>query len=347
MKALIYYGPKDIRMEERPMPECGEHDVIVKVARAGICGSDLKAYLYDGMSVGILYNGQFGHDGQFGHEMVGTVYQVGSKCKEIKAQDRVFINPTSCKRNGMMGCDIADAFSEYVLVEEAAYGYNLLKLADDISFDEAVVIEPLAVGTHGKNCIHVKPHENVVIYGAGTIGLCTLNAVLAIGCQKPVVVDMNRERLLLAKKMGAVIYHPEEQEDLEDFLKKQFGVAVNPFGFEKPDVDAFIDCAGAGNVLGQIINVAKETARIAVVAIYKHPIELDAAAVLAGRLTLQGSCGYEMPDIIEAFHNINSGRTQTPEIVTNHFKHTDFIEAFEMAADPLSGAIKVVIDYEE
>lgn len=345
MKALIYYGTGKLKMEERPVPETGSKDVLVKVARAGICGSDLTAYLADGMKVGILYKGQFGHDGQFGHEMAGTVEKVGEDVKDVHPGDRVFVNPTVCKRNGMLGCDIAGAFSEYVLVEDAAYGYNLMKLADDVSFDEAVVIEPLAVGTHGKNCIDVKPHENVVVFGAGTIGLCTLNAVLAVGCQKPVVVDMNQERLKLAREMGAAAYHPDMGE-LKEFLQRHFGAVANPFGMMNPDVDAFIDCAGARPIIGQIIGLAKEKARIAVVAVYKADIEISAATLLSSQLTLKGSCGFEQADLVEAFHNINTHRTSAPQIVTHHFAHKDAAEAFRFAADPKSGAIKVVIDYE-
>ncbi len=345
MKALIYYGTGKLKIEDRPIPEIGSKDVLVKVARAGICGSDLTAYLSDGMKVGILYKGQFGHDGQFGHEMTGTVEKVGEDVKEVHPGDRVFVNPTVCKKNGMLGCDIAGAFSEYVQVEDAAYGYNLMKLADDVSFDEAVVIEPLAVGTHGKNCIHVKPHENVVIFGAGTIGLCTLNAVLAVGCQKPVVVDMNRERLALAKKMGADVYHPDMGE-LKEFLQKHFGTVINPFGMPNPDVDAFIDCAGAGSIIDQIIGLAKEKARVAVVAVYKTNIEISAATLLSSQLTIKGSCGFEREDLVEAFQNINTHRTTVPQIVTHHFAHADAVEAFRFAADPKSGAIKVVIDYE-
>lgn len=345
MRALIYYGPKDVRMEDRPMPACGPKDVIVKVARAGICGSDLTAYLRDGMSVGILRKGQFGHDGQFGHEMVGTVYQVGAECQDIREGDRVFVNPTVCKRSGMLGCDIAGAFSEYVSVEDAAYGYNLMKLAEDVSFDEAVVIEPLAVGTHGKNCIGVQPHEKVVIYGAGTIGLCALTAVTAVGCVQPVVVDMNPSRLELAKEMGAAIFQPGEDRDIADYLSHHFGSVRNPFGMSHPDVDAFIDCAGAGSILPQIIGMAKESARISVVAIYKKPVELDAAVLLSSRLTLQGSCGYDHPDVIEAYQNVNQKRTGISRIVTHHFPHEEAAEAFRFAADPQSGAIKVVIDF--
>lgn len=345
MKALIYYGTGKLKMEDRPVPETGSRDVLVKVARAGICGSDLTAYLADGMKVGILYRGQFGHDGQFGHEMVGTVEKVGSEVKDVQPGDRVFVNPTLCKRNGMLGCDIAGAFSEYVLVEDAAYGYNLMKLFDDVSFDEAVVIEPLAVGTHGKNCINVKPHENIVIFGAGTIGLCTLNSVLAVGCQKPVVVDMNKDRLKLAEKMGAAAYHPD-MGDLKEFLQNHYGAVVNSFGMPNPDVDAFIDCAGARPIVNQIIGMAKEKARIAVVAVYKTDIEISAAVLLSSQLTIKGSCGFEQADLIEAFHNINTHRTAAPEIVTHHFAHKDAVEAFRFAADPKSGAIKVVIDYD-
>lgn len=347
MKALIYYGPKDIRLEERAIPEPGPKDVLIKVKRAGICGSDLTAYLYDGMGVGILRNGQFGHDGQFGHEMAGIVDSVGCEVEGIQTGDRVFVNPTTCKKNGMLGCDIAGAFSEYVLVEEAAYGNNLLKLADDVSFDEAVVVEPLSVGTHGKNCIQVRPHEHIVIYGAGTIGLCVLNAVLAVGCQKPVVVDLNPKRLELAERMGAVAFRNGKDADLKDFLMTHFGTAVNPFGLVNPDVDAFIDCAGGGPVLEETVQMAKKGARISVVAIYKKPVELPVAQILSGEMTLRGSCGYEMSDIIEAFQNINAKRTKTPEIITHHFRHEQCLEAFAVAADPSSGAIKVVIDYEE
>ncbi len=344
MKALIYYGTGKLAIEERPVPEVGRNDVLVKVARAGICGSDLTAYLSDGMKVGILYKGQYGHDGQFGHEMAGTVEKAGEDVKGVQPGDRVFVNPTVCKRSGMLGCDIAGAFSEYVLVEDAAYGYNLMKLADDVSFDEAVVIEPLAVGTHGKNCIDVKPHENVVVFGAGTIGLCTINALLAVGCQKPVVVDMNKERLKLAKEMGVVAYHPD-MGSLKEFLQSHFGAVSNSFGMSSPDVDAYIDCAGARPIIGQIIGLAKEKARIAVVAVYKTDIEISAATLLSSQLTLKGSCGYEQSDVIEAFHNVNAHRTAVSQIVTHHFAHEDAAEAFKFAADPQSGAIKVVIDY--
>lgn len=345
MKALIYYGPKELKLEEVPTPVATGKDVLVKVERAGICGSDLTAYLHDGMGVGILRKGQFGHDGQFGHEMVGTVCQLGEEVEGIQVGDRVFINPTVAKRNGMMGCDIAGAFSEYTVVENARYGYNLFKLADDVTFDEAVVIEPLSVATHGKNCINVRPSDNVVIYGAGAIGLCTLSACLAMGCRKPVVVDMNEQRLELVEQLGGVGYCPNRDGSLMEFLVGQYGPVYTQFGQPRTNVDAFIDCAGAPPILSEIIGLAKSKTRISVVAVYKRPAEVDVAGLLSGEITLRGSCGFELADAVEAFNNVNGHRTGAPAIVTHHFRHADAVEAFAFAADPKNGAVKVVIDY--
>lgn len=345
MKALIYYGPKDIRLEERPVPHPDKTDVVVKVERAGICGSDITAYLYDGHSVGIFPKGEMGVDGQFGHEMVGTVSEIGSEIKDIKIGDRVFINPTTCKRNGMLGCDMAGAFSEYVLVEDAQYGNNLLHLDDSVSFDDAVITEPLAVGTHGKNCVDVKPYEHVAVYGAGTIGLCTLNALLAAGCTDPVIIDVNIDRLALAKEMGGVTFNPNQDGDLKEFLGGHFGTVTNPFTAQCVDVDVYIDCAGAPSILDEISGFAKNDARIAIVAVYKKPISFFGAPFSASRLLLKGSCGYDMPDIVEALNHVSARKTKVSQIVTHHFPHERAVEAFECAANASSGAIKVVIDY--
>lgn len=346
MKALIYYGPQSVKLEEIPMPIPGKKDVLVKIARAGICGSDLTAYRQDGLGVGILKKGQFGHDGQFGHEMVGTVYELGEEVEGIQVGDRVFINPTVCKKSGMLGCDIAGAFSEYVVVEEAKYGYNLFQLSDACSFDEAVIIEPLGVGTHGKNRIDVCPSDKVMIYGAGTIGLCTLSACLAAGCQKVVVSDVNEQRLQMVEKMGGIPYSHAKNGSLKQFLLELHGPVYDTFGQEKTAIDAFIDCAGVPSVLPEIITLAKEKSRIAIVAVYKRPAELNAAALLSNEMTLKGCCGYEMKDIMEAFHNVNQHQTKISEIVTHHFKQKDAEQAFAFAADVNTQGIKVVIDYE-
>ncbi len=346
MKALIYYGPKDIRLEEIPKPVAGPGDVIVKVMRAGICGSDIKAYLTDGASVGIFPKGTFDLDGQIGHEMVGVVDEVGNEVKGISIGDRVFVNPTICKRSGMMTCDMSGAFSEYVHVEDAAYGYNLLQLSDSTTFDEAVMTEPLSVATHGKNVAGIKPHEHVVIYGAGTIGLCALEACLSVGCKMPVVVDVNADRLKVVEELGGSSFNPTDGIAISDFLMEHFGCEINPFGDKKVDVDAYIDCAGAGSILDDIVKMSKPGARIAIVAVYKKPVTFDMVPFGSGQLTMRGFLGYENSDVLEAYNNIDQHRNHISRLVTHQFPIDRGVEAFETACDPASGAIKVVINYE-
>lgn len=346
VKALIYYGPGDIRMEERDKPTPGPRDVVVKVARAGICGSDLKAYLDDGHSVGILCKGEMGVDGQFGHEMVGTVCELGSDVKTIALNDRVFVNPMTCRKTGMLSCDMSGAFSEYVLVEEAAYGYNLRKLSENTSFDEAVLTEPLGVAIHGKNAAGVKPWENVVIFGAGTIGLCALQAAIASGCRRPVIVDHHANRLALAEKLGGVGFNSAEDPDVEAFLRDHFGYVVSPFMEKNVDVDVWLDCAGTGSILNDISRMSKSGARVAVLAVYRKPVELVMGPIGSHEIQISGTLGYTQNDITESCNIIERHGSSFSSVITHRFPHEKAVEAFQTAADKSTGAIKVIIDYD-
>ena len=339
MQALIYHGPKNLSLEERPYPVFTDKDVVVKIARAGICGTDLPAYLYDGKYVAIF------PECEFGHEMVGTVCEVGKNVTGVSIGDRVFINPMYCKKEGAYKTDTAGAFSEYVCVENAAYDYNLYHLDDSVSFDEAVVAEPFSVGTGGKNAVHTKPEEHVVIYGAGTIGLCCLNALIGMGCKQPVVVDINDARLALAEEMGAVGFNPAKG-DITEFLSKHFGTTRNVYGQAVGDVDVFVDCAGASSIPPEVLSICKNAARLSIVAVHKAPIEINFSAIMANNVEIKGSCGYNDADIREVLDNLNTHRTKISKIVTHHFPHCKAVEAFATAADPSTGAIKVVIDYE-
>lgn len=339
MKAGIYYGIKDIRVEEREKPIAGSHDVIVKLVRAGICGTDLTAYLYDGDAVSIFPNNEFGH------EMVGRIVEVGDKTTGLNVGDRVFINPTTCKKEGMLKCDMAGAFSEYVCVEDAKLDYNLFKLNDDVAFDEAVVIEPLSVGTHGKNVVKTKNDENVVIYGAGPIGLCTLSSLIATGIKNAVVIDFNDDRLKLVKEMGGTPLNPTK-EDRNTFLSKHFGNAYSHLGIEVPNVDVVIDCAGASSILQDYLMTCKKDSRFSVVAVAKDASQIYTSLIMSQEATVRGSCGYTIDDIKEAMDNVNNHKSNVGKIVTHHFTIEQLPEAFEFASNPANKSIKVVIDYE-
>lgn len=339
MKAGIYYGIKDVRVEEVDTPHAGENDVVVKLVRSGICGTDMTAYLYDGTAVSIFPNNQFGH------EMVGKIVEVGTSTTDFNVGDRVFVNPTTCKKEGMAMCDMAGAFSEYVCVENAQWDYNLFRLNDDVSFDEAVVIEPFSVGTHGKNVVNTKKEDHVVIYGAGPIGLCALSSLVGMGITNAVVIDFNDDRLSLVKEMGGTPLNPSK-EDRNTFLTKHFGTAYSHIGIPVPNVDVVIDCAGAGSILQEYLSTAKKDSRFSVVAVAKGASEIYSALIMSGEATIRGACGYTIDDIKESINNINHHKTQVDKIVTHHFPLNQLAEAFDFASHPENKSVKVVVDFE-
>ena len=342
MKGAIYHGEYDITIEELDYPECGPKDVILQVKRAGICGSDLSAWRStEGGNMAGIYE-----DFQMGHEMVGLIHEVGSDVTDIQVGDRVWVNPTRCKREGKIYCDVAGAFSEYVGVEDAAWGWNLHRLPDDVSWDEGVIIEPFAVGTHGKNRVCTKPDENVVIFGAGTIGLSALCAAVAQGNKNVVVSDVRDDRLEIVNKLGGVGFN-SATDSLFKFLKSHFGEVENPYGFGTvPNVDVFIDAAGAPPILETFAQCAKWQSRLSVLAVYKKNIPLDLSVLVGKQTEIYGACMYTDTDIAEVFDNITNHRTGIPSIVTHRFKHEDIVEAFKTADDIDTGAIKVIIDYD-
>ncbi|MBR3689837.1 MAG: alcohol dehydrogenase catalytic domain-containing protein, partial [Eggerthellaceae bacterium] len=174
---------------ERPDPVAGPDQVVVKVERAGICGSDVTAWIHDGTIVGVF------PDMEWGHEFAGVVEQVGSEVEGISVGDRVWVNPLLAKELGLMMADMCGAFSEKVLVEKAKLNYNLYLLPDSIPMEHAALIEPFCVGTHGKNRAKCKPGDHVVIYGAGPIGLCALSGLVGQGVENVVVLEQREERL--------------------------------------------------------------------------------------------------------------------------------------------------------
>lgn len=334
MKAAIYYGIGKVGVEERPDPKPGPKDVIVKTIRSGICGSDVTGYLHGGKYVGIRDNSQFGH------ETAGVVYEVGSEVKDVPVGMRVFVNPVTSVSNYRL-VDMAGGFNQYMTVLNAKIGYNLYELPENVSFDEAAIVEPFSVSTHGKNIPNTKPEDHVVIYGAGTIGLCALAAALNSGVQNPVVVDPAEHRLALAREIGAATFNPTTG-DIREFLTGHFG-GIQIRSGETPNVDVAIDCAGAPTIVGEVIEYSKPGTKYVQIAVPKEPVPIKLARLMSTEAVLMGSCGYTDADIREVLDCLERRSTKIQKIVTHHFPLDQIEEAFKVAVDPAQ-SVKVIID---
>lgn len=288
MKSIIYKGIKDVELQERPMPECGLNDVIIKNVRAGICGTDISAYRLGGIFGGIFPEKEEGHE--FGHEMVGYIHKVGKNVTCVEKGARVFVNPTLRTTNPSQAC-MACGFSEFVLVQNAKLEHNLYILPESLSYDDAVLIEAFAVGTHGKNRPQTKPEENVIIYGAGTIGLCALSGLVAQGNKKIVIVDLDEKRLQFANEMGGIGFNPNSG-DLYYFLREQLGELTNVYHSPVIDVDVVIDCAGAPNIPSDFLSYSKPGTRLSCIGMHKKDIIINFSPVMSKEVTIIGSRGY-------------------------------------------------------
>lgn len=346
MKAGIFYGTGHVGIEEIEKPVPAENDVVVKVLRGGICGSDVFAFRDNDRLTCVKQKGDNGADGTFGHELCGIVDRVGANVTGIEVGDKVFVNPNTARRKGLADC-LGGAFSEYMYVEDAKYNYNMQKWSQDVDVNHAALLEPMCVATHGKNQAQVTAKDKVLILGGGAIGLCALSACLNAGCTNIVVVDMFENRLEAARKIGGKGFNTKTDGDLGDYLRKEFGIHTTFFGVPFPDIDAVIDCAGTAILLDQVLHMAKDKMRVAIVAGYAAPYNIDMSFFSSMQVEMHGSRGFEQKDVEEAFDNINHHKTNIDPIITHHFKLDEIEEAFAVANDPTKGAIKILIDVTE
>jgi len=201
MKALVYEGPRTLAMREAPVPEAAEDEVLIRVERVGICGSELSGYL--------------GHNSLrkppliMGHEFAGTVQAAGRGVSSFRPGDRVTANPLVscltcrdcmagrpqlCARRQLLGAHRPGAFAEYVTVPAR----NVYRL-DGLTFEQGALAEPFACGVHICRLLRLDPADRMLIVGAGPIGLFALIAAREFGLRNVVVTDLNRERLAIAE----------------------------------------------------------------------------------------------------------------------------------------------------
>lgn len=242
MKALVVEAPQKMCLREVEMPELKEHEVLVKVAYCGICGSDLPRF-FDGAVHSFPQI--------LGHEFSGTVVEVGTKVSGIEKGERVIGAPLTicgscvscrsgqpqlCENYGFIGSHQPGAFAEYVAVPEE----NIIKVPDKVSLKEAAVVEPFTVGLHSVERFPFRAGETALVLGAGTIGLTVVSALRVRGAGQIIVVDMNEKRLGFAVQIGANTVLNPERTNLDEYFSchERPGVVYETAGHPVTQVQA-------------------------------------------------------------------------------------------------------------
>ena len=203
MKVAVLHDREDLRLDEVPRPAVGPGDLLIKVAAAGICGTDLHF-----RHMGPRFAGR---PMPLGHEFAGEVVEIGSGVTSFRVGDRVAYNsnnsPADMGRGGECG-----GFSHYVVLREVdGHVQSLCRVPDNVSFDHAALVEPISVGTHAVNRANPGPGESVTLFGSGPIGLGIIMTLIGRGIDDIIVFDLSPLRRERAMALGArAAFDPRE-----------------------------------------------------------------------------------------------------------------------------------------
>ena len=314
MKALLLSENSHLEIAELPQPSVGADEVLVRVAACGICGSDVHGY--DGSS------GRRIPPLVMGHEAAGTVAQVGADVAGYRAGDRVTFDSTVycgrcefCRRGEMNLCDNRQvigvscgdyrrhgAFAEYVVVPERI----LYHLPENFAFEEAAMLEAVSVALHAVGVSEVRPGNSALVIGAGMIGLLTLQAARAAGCERVFIADVDATRLELARKLGA----DETLHCSGDELVSQIKDLTGGQG-----VDITYEAVGRNETVGAAIDATCKGGTVTLIGNIRPEVTLPLQKVVSRQIRLQGSCASsgEYPRAIEM---IADGRIKVKPLIT-------------------------------
>lgn len=342
MKALAKLHPEQgIWMTEAEMPEMGHNDLLIKIKKTAICGTDIHIYQWDEWSQSTIPVPMI-----VGHEYVGEVVDMGQEVRGFAVGDRVsgegHITCGTCRncragrrhlcRNTIgVGVDRQGAFAEYLVIP----AFNAFKIPENISDDLAAIFDPFGNAVHTALSFNLTG-EDVLITGAGPIGIMAAAVAKHVGARHVAITDINPYRLELAKKMGATRTVDVTKENLDDVMS-DLGMTE---GF-----DVGMEMSGVPSAFSSMLESMNHGGKIAMLGIPPNSMVIDWKKVIFKGLEIKGIYGREM---FETWYKmaslIQSGLDLTP-MLTHQYPVDDFQQGFDAMLSGESG--KVVLNWAE
>ncbi|XP_066994503.1 sorbitol dehydrogenase [Anabrus simplex] len=339
----VLYKVNDLRLEQRPIPEPKDDQVLLKMGCVGICGSDIHYLVHGRINKFIVESPMI-----CGHEASGVVVKLGKNVTKLKIGDRVAIEPgvpcrkcSFCKEGRYNLCediffcatppDDGNLSRYYAHAADFCY-----KLPDHVSLEEGALLEPLSVGVHACRRAGVCLGSTVLITGAGPIGLVSLISAKAMGASKVVITDLLQHRLDQAKKLGADFTIQVGKGETEDELVNQ----IHSLMGEAPEKT--IDCSGAEATIRLAILATKSGGVVVLVGMGSPEVKVPLVNACAREVDLRGVFRY-CNDYPIALALVASGKADVKQLITHNFKLEETIKAFEVARTGEGNPIKVMI----
>ena len=347
MRFAVWHEAKDIRIEQVDVPTIDDpHEVKVKVAACGICGSDLHEYAAGPIFVPVDNPHPISGERApiiMGHEFAGEVVAVGESVTRVKPGDRVAIEPIlSPHRDGaylMQEYNLTPllgfhglsggggGFSEYTVLGE----HMVHPMPDDLSYEQGALIEPAAVALHAVRQSGLRAGDTAAVFGAGPIGLMVIEALKAAGAATIYAVEISSSRRAKAEELGAVVLNPEREDVVA-------GVATSSGG----GVDFAFEVTGIPAVLRQSIHATHPGGNVVVVSIWESEAAIQPNDLVIKERTMQGIIAYRhvYPAVMALMQR---GYFRAEDLVTQRIGLDDVVEqGFEALLNDKS-QIKILV----
>lgn len=340
MKALVKkYSKPGLWLEEVPVPTIGKNDVLIKVNKTALCGTDIHIYQWDdwaqkNVPVPLVT----------GHEFMGVITEVGENVQHFHPGMRVTGEGHLtcgqclgcregkrhlCSRTRGVGYHTQGSFAEYF----ALPAENVFVLPDSVSDEIASLFDPFGNAVHTSFTLQL-PAQSILITGAGPMGLMAAAIAKHCGAKRVIVTDVNPWRLKLAKQMGATDVINVAQESLKEYLKKS--------GLDE-GVDGGMEMSGSSSGLNDLLENCKMGAMIALLGILPPNTAIDWNLVIFKLLNIKGIWGREIFATWNSMVNLIEGGLDLNPIITHRYRFDEFEKGFEAMMSGTSG--KVILDW--
>lgn len=354
MRAAVYHGREDVRIEDVERGRVRPTDLCVDVAACGICGTDLHEYVAG--PIDTPGDGPHPITGQklpirFGHEFGGTVTEVGDDVDRIERGDVVAINPlltcghcryceegkyNLCTNIGTIGLSGGGGgFAESIVVDES----HAVAVPESVPEEYTALVEPLAVGVHAVRESGMKLGDGIAVIGCGPIGLATILAAKAMGAGRVFASASRDSRREIAGKIGAdVLIDPNETDPVEVIQAET-----------DDGVDVAFEVAGAGSSLNEAVQCTTRDGSVTVISLFEEAIEFDPNPIVHGGRTVTGIFGYQAGplgnrDYRTVIRLLADGRIDPEPLVTGRIGLENITSnGFEQLTDRTSGHVKILV----
>ncbi|BDA84417.1 putative D-xylulose reductase [Aureimonas sp. SA4125] len=342
MRALVLEEKMKLSMRDVAVDDAmGPNDVRIKLHTVGICGSDVHYYTHGGAGIFQVKAPMI-----LGHEASGTVIEAGTAVTSLAVGDRVCMEPgipdplSRATRLGHYNVDPAVRFwatppvhgvLRPTVVHPEAFTF---KLPDNVSFGEAAMVEPLAVGVHAAIKADVKPGDVALVMGAGPIGLVTALSALAAGCARVFVSDVDPTKLALAASLGPIIPVNIAAEDASAVILK----ATDGWG-----VEIVFECSGNGRAAAGVFDPLCPAGRVVFIGSQMHDVAYNVGKAMVREARVEHVFRYAhvFPRCVAM---LSSGAINVKPLITRRFAFEESVHAFEVAATAPAGEVKMQIE---